>query len=71
MKKVSKQLMAFYMAQAALALVFIVLFELDVLPAGIKADDKQYLIILYIYEPDIRLSGHHPPAVPAVCLPEL
>ena len=32
MKKVSKQLMAFYTAQAALALVIIVLFELNVLP---------------------------------------
>ena len=41
MKKVSKQLMVFYTAQVALALVAIVLFELDVLPAGIKADDKQ------------------------------
>ena len=41
MKKVSKQLMAFYTAQVALALVVIVLFELNVLPEGIKADDKQ------------------------------
>jgi len=41
MKKVSKQLMAFYTAQAALALVIIVLFELNVLSEGIKADDKQ------------------------------
>ena len=32
MKKVSKQLMAFYIAQIALALVIIVLFETDVLP---------------------------------------
>jgi hypothetical protein len=41
MKKVSKQLMAFYTAQVALALVVIVLFELNVMPEGIKADDKQ------------------------------
>ena len=41
MKKVSKQLMAFYIAQIALALVVVVLFELDVLPVGIMADDKQ------------------------------
>jgi hypothetical protein len=41
MKKVSKQLTVFYTAQIALALVFVVLFELDVLPVGIMADDKQ------------------------------
>ena len=41
MKKVSKQLTAFYTAQVALALVIILLFELNVLPEGIKADDKQ------------------------------
>ena len=41
MKKVSKQLMAFYIAQIALALVVVVLFELDVLPIGVMADDKQ------------------------------
>ena len=41
MKKVSKQLMAFYIAQIALALVVVVLFELDVLPVGVMADDKQ------------------------------
>ena len=41
MKKVSKQLMVFYTAQVVLALVVIVLFELNVLPEGIKADDKQ------------------------------
>ena len=41
MKKVSKQLMAFYTAQVVLALVIIVLFELNVLPEGIMADDKQ------------------------------
>ncbi len=41
MKKVSKQLMAFYIAQIALVLVIIVLFETDVLPVGVKADDKQ------------------------------
>ena len=46
MKKVSKQLMAFYTAQVALALVIIVLFETDVLPAGIKADDKQSDFVL-------------------------
>ena len=41
MKKVSKQLMAFYIAQIALALVVVVMFELDVLPVGVMADDKQ------------------------------
>jgi hypothetical protein len=41
MKKVSKQLMAFYIAQIALVPVIIVLFETDVLPVGVKADDKQ------------------------------
>ena len=41
MKKVSKQLMVFYTAQVVLALVVIVLFELDILPEGVKADDKQ------------------------------
>lgn len=41
MKKVSQQLIAFYTAQIALALVFVVLFELDMLPTGIMADDKQ------------------------------
>ena len=33
--------MAFYIAQIALVLVIIVLFETDVLPVGVKADDKQ------------------------------
>ena len=33
--------MAFYIAQIALALVVVVLFELDVLPVGVMADDKQ------------------------------
>ena len=41
MKKVSQQLIAFYTAQIALALIFVVLFELDMLPTGIMADDKQ------------------------------
>ena len=41
MKKVSQQLIAFYTAQIALALAFVVLFELDMLPTGIMADDKQ------------------------------
>ena len=41
MKKVSQQLIAFYTAQIALALVIVVLFELDILPTGIMADDKQ------------------------------
>ena len=46
MKKVSKQLMVFYIAQVALALVFVVLFELDVLPVGIYAVDKQSEFLL-------------------------
>ena len=33
--------MAFYIAQIALALIVIVLFETDVLPVGVKAGDKQ------------------------------
>lgn len=41
MKKVSKQLIAFYTFQIVLALVVVVLFELEMLPTGIKADDKQ------------------------------
>ena len=41
MKKVSKQLMVFYIAQIVLALIFVVLFELDVLPVGTQALDKQ------------------------------
>ena len=46
MKKVSKQLTAFYFAQIIIALVVIVLFETDMLPAGIKADDKQSDFVL-------------------------
>lgn len=41
MKQVSKQLQVFYIAQVVLALVVIALFELNLLPEGIKADDKQ------------------------------
>ena len=41
MKLISKQLMVVYIALLALALVFVVFFELDVLPVGVKADDKQ------------------------------
>ena len=46
MKKVSKQLTAVYFAQIIIALVVIVLFETDMLPAGIKADDKQSDFVL-------------------------
>ena len=46
MKKVSKQLTAFYIAQIVIALVIIVLFETDMLPVGIKADDKQSDFVL-------------------------
>ena len=46
MKKVSKQLTAFYIAQIVIALVVIVLFETGVLPVGIKAADKQSEFIL-------------------------
>lgn len=46
MKKVSKQLTAFYIAQIVIALVLIVLFETDMLPVGIKADDKQSDFVL-------------------------
>ena len=46
MKKVSKQLTAFYIAQIVIVLVVIVLFESDMLPVGIKADDKQSDFVL-------------------------
>ena len=46
MKKVSKLLMAFYIAQVVFVLVIIVLFELNLLPEGIKADDKQSEFVL-------------------------
>ena len=46
MKKVSKQLLTFYIAQIVIALVFIVLFETDTLPVGVKADDKQSEFVL-------------------------
>ena len=46
MKKVSKQLTAFYIAQIVIVLVIIVLFETDMLPVGIKADDKQSDFVL-------------------------
>jgi len=46
MKKVSKQLMTFYTAQVVLVLVIIVLFELNQLPEGIMADDKQSEFVL-------------------------
>ena len=46
MKEVSKQLMAFYIAQVVFVLVIIVLFELNLLPEGIKADDKQSEFVL-------------------------
>ena len=46
MKTVSKQLTAFYIAQIVIVLVIIVLFETDMLPVGIKADDKQSDFVL-------------------------
>ena len=46
MKAVSKQLLVFYTAHVLMALVIIVLFETDVLPAGVKADDKQSEFVL-------------------------
>ena len=46
MKLISKQLMVVYIAQLVLALLFVVFFELDVLPVGIKADDKQSEFLL-------------------------
>lgn len=46
MKKVSNQLMVFYIAQIVFAIVFVVLFELDLLPAGIMAEDKQLDFVL-------------------------
>lgn len=38
--------MVFYTAHVLMALVIIVLFETDVLPAGVKADDKQSEFVL-------------------------
>ena len=38
--------MAFYIAQVVFVLVIIVLFELNLLPEGIKADDKQSEFVL-------------------------
>lgn len=38
--------MAVYIAQVLLALVFVVIFELDVLPVGIMANDKQSEFLL-------------------------
>ena len=38
--------MAFYVFQVAIVLVAIVLFELDILPAGVMADDKQSDFVL-------------------------
>ena len=46
MKKVSKQLMAFYVAQLALVLLAVVVFELDLLPTGVMAEDKQSDFVL-------------------------
>ena len=46
MKAVSKQLLVFYTAHVLMALVIIVLFETDVLPTGVKADDKQSEFVL-------------------------
>ena len=38
--------MACYIAHVVMALVFIVLFETDLLPVGVKADDKQSEFVL-------------------------
>lgn len=46
MKKVSKQLTVFYTVQIVLALIIIILFETDVLPVGVKANDKQSEFVL-------------------------
>ena len=46
MKKVSKQLMVMFMAQVALVLVIVVLFELDLLPVGVMAGDAQSEFVL-------------------------
>ena len=46
MKKVSKQLMVFYIVQIVMALVIIVLFETGELPVGVMAADKQSEFVL-------------------------
>jgi hypothetical protein len=46
MKKVSKQLMVFYIVQIVRALVIIVLFETGELPVGVMAADKQSEFVL-------------------------
>lgn len=46
MKKVSKQLMVFYIVQIVMALVIIVLFETGELPIGVMAADKQSEFVL-------------------------
>ena len=46
MKKVSKQLMVFYIVQIVMALVVIVLFETGELPVGVMAADKQSEFVL-------------------------
>ena len=35
-----------------------------------SADAGRHLIILYVYEYDVRLSGHHAAALSAVCIPK-
>jgi hypothetical protein len=46
MKKVSKQLMVFYIVQIVMALVIIVLFETGELPVGVMAADKRSEFVL-------------------------
>ena len=46
MKKVSKQLMVFYIVQIVMALAIIVLFETGELPVGVMAADKQSEFVL-------------------------
>ena len=57
MKKVSKQLMAFYVAQVALAVVAVIIFELDLLPVGVMAEDKQSDFILTFVMELLSLGG--------------
>ena len=57
MKKVSKQLMAFYVAQVALALVAVAVFELDLLPVGVMAHDKQSDFVLTFVMELMSLGG--------------
>ena len=49
--------MAFYVAQVALAVVAVIIFELDLLPVGVMAEDKQSDFILTFVMELLSLGG--------------